>query len=139
MKVMRANGTIRVGRFVTIDVADNNSVNESNGNEQVVGISDMGGREAPIPSVTADPPQAAQAGDSVAIHEPGATNSVLLYLGTGGCTAGDRLESDADGAGVTMVTTAETIRHIGAIAQETGSAGEYVKVIPVIFTTTNPA
>lgn len=131
-KAMRANGTIRVGRFVKIDVADNNSVKECDANERVFGISGMGSRVAPIPEVTTDPPEAAQSGESVEVHLPGDGQSqdVLLYLGTGGCTAGDYLKADADGAGVTIDETATHKEEVGAIALESGSAGEYVKVIP---------
>ena len=127
MKSMRANGTIRVARFVKQDVADANSVKETDANERSIGISDIGGREAPIPSVTADPPQAAQTGDNVAVHfQEGET--CLLYAGSGGWTAGDRLKSDADGAGVTVATTGTTIQQIGAEAESDCAAGSYGQV-----------
>ena len=138
-KIMRANGTIRVSRFVKIDTADNNSVLEADANEKAVGISQIGGREAPIPSVTADPPEAAQSGDNLAVLGVGEEDTVLLFAGTGGWTAGDELESDADGAGITALTTAATVRNIGAIGLETVSATEYGKVLPVIFKSTIPA
>ena len=138
-KNMLANGTIRVSRFVKMDTADNNSVLEADANEKVVGISQNGGREAPIPSVTADPPEAAQAADQLAVLGPGEEEDVLLYAGTGGWTSGDELESDADGAGVTAGTGAASVRNIGAIGLETVSAGEYGKVKPVIFKSTIPA
>lgn len=138
-KIMKANGIIRVSRFVKMDTTDNNSVLEADANEKVVGISQPGGREAPIPSVTASPPQAAQSGDQLAILGIGEEDTVLLEAGTGGWTAGDELESDADGKGVTAAATAASVRNIGAIALETVSAGEYGKVLPVIYTHTNPA
>ena len=131
-KVMIANGTIRVSRFVKMDTTDNNSVLEADANEKVVGISQPGGREAPIPSVTADPVEAAQAADQVAILGPGEEEDVLLRAGTGGWTSGDEIESDADGNGITALTTAATVRNIGAIALETVSASELGKVKPVI-------
>ena len=112
---------------------------ECDANEPIAGITSMASREAPLAAATADPPEAAQSGDSVPVFTHHDEGDVLLYLGTGGATAGDYLESDANGAGVTAVTTAETIRYIGAQALETGSAGEYIKVSPQTFTITNPA
>lgn len=129
---MRANGTIRVGRFIKIDTSDNNSVLEADANEQVFGVSGMGGREAPIPSATADPPEAAQAGDNIEIHTLG--TSTLLQIGSGGCTAGDYLKSDADGKGVAVAGSA--IENVGAIALETASEDEYALVLIQTFTAT---
>lgn len=139
MKFYRANGTIRRARFVKLDTTDNNSVLEADANEKVVGIATVGGREAPIPAVTADPPEAAQSGDQVAVHSTGEEDTVLLEAGTGGWTAGDEIESDADGKGVTAAATAASVRNIGAIAMETVAAGELGHVLPVIYTHTNPA
>lgn len=128
-KVMRANGTIRVARFVKVDPADNNSVLEADANEGIIGISQIGGREAPLPVVTTDPPQAAQSGDNVLIHTLNtAREDVVLRIGSGGCTAGGRLKSDADGNGVAVATTGTTIQNVGAIALETASEGDYCKV-----------
>lgn len=137
LKAYRANGTIRVARFVKIDSSDNNSVLEADAGERVIGISQIGGREAPIPAVTADPPEAAQATDSVLVHPDG--DLCLLYLGTGGCTAGDLLKSDADGAGVALAEGAGTAEEVGAVALETASAGEYAKVRVRTQTVTTPA
>lgn len=136
---MTANGTIRVSRFVKIDTADNQSVLEADANEKVIGISQAGGRDAPIPSVTTDPVEAAQITEQLAVFGIGEEDTVLLRAGSGGWTAGDELESDADGNGVTAATTAATVRNIGAIAQETVSASELGRVIPVIFKSTIPA
>jgi hypothetical protein len=126
MKTYKAGGTIRVARFVKISAAF--TVSECDANERTVGISDMGGNEAPIPSVTNDPPYAAIAGESVTVHHQDG-ETCLLYLGTGGCTAGALLKSDADGAGVVIDETAGNKEEVGAIAEEAGSAGEYVHVM----------
>ena len=135
---MRANGTVRVGRFIKIDPSDNNSVLEANANERCFGISGMGGREAPIPSATADPPEAAQSGDNIEIRTIG--ELCLLYVGSGGLTAGDRVKSDADGGGVKWLTNGTSptgvMQNIGAIALETASAGEYCLVQVHIFSET---
>ncbi len=138
-KVMTANGTIRVSRFVKIDTADNNSVLEADANEKVVGISGPGGRTPPIPDVTVDPVEAAQATEQVTVLGIGEEDTVLLRAGTGGWTSGDEIESDADGNGITALTTAATVRNIGAIALETVSASELGQVLPVIFKSTIPA
>lgn len=126
LKAYRANGTIRVARFVKIDTSDNDSVLEADANEKVLGITDIGGREPPIPSATTTPPEAAQATEDVNVH--GVGSLCLLYAGTGGWTAGDYLKSDADGAGVSIATTGTTLQRYGAVALETVSAGEYGKV-----------
>lgn len=122
-KAYRANGTIRVARFVKIDSSDNNSVLEADANERVLGISQIGGRTAPIPTVTTDPPEAAQSGEDVNVHLEG--EICLLYAGTGGWTAGGLLKSDADGAGVAIDETAGNKEEAGARALATVSAGEY--------------
>jgi hypothetical protein len=131
-KAFRANGTIRVGRFVKIDTSDNNSVLEADANERVLGISQMGSRVAPIPEVTTDPPNAAIAGESVMVAYPGDPNTsdCLLLIGTGDCTAGDYLKSDADGKGVVIDETATNKEEVGALALESATAGEYARVIP---------
>ena len=141
MKSYTAGGTIRVSRFVNLSTTETNTVLEADANEKVTGITQAGGRTAPTPDVTTDPVEAAQDGETLGVHVAGELDSqtVLLELGTGGATAGDYLESDADGKGVTAATTAETIRYIGAEAQESGSAGEKIRVIPRSFTLTNPA
>lgn len=122
-----AGETIRVCRFVTLDTSADFTVNEADANEKIHGISQEGGRVAPIPSVTADPPEAAQAGEQLEVHSTD-DRVVMLEIGTGGVTAGDRIESDADGKGVTMATTAGTTREVGAIALETASAGDLARV-----------
>lgn len=128
-KIMQANGTIRRARFVKIDTSDNNSVLEADANERTIGISQIGGREAPLPSVSADPPQAAQAADTVLVHTDNSKREdVVLEAGSGGWTAGDELISDADGKGVSAATTGTTIQNVGAIALETVSEGELGKV-----------
>lgn len=125
-KAFRANGTIRVARFVKIDPADNNSVLECDANERTIGISQIGGRTAPIPSVTTDPPEAAQSGEDVMVHLQG--ENCLLLIGSGGVTAGGLLKADADGKGVAIDETAGNKEEAGAIALETAAADTYCKV-----------
>lgn len=133
----RANGTIRVSRFVKIDAADNFSIKECDANERVFGISQAGSRVAPIPEVTTDPPEAAQSGESCMVHLPGEDGSTpLLRIGSGGCTAGGYLKADADGNGVAIDETAGNKEEVGAIALETRLEGEYAKVLPWRLTVT---
>lgn len=129
-KVMRAGGTIRVARFVKSSTSANNTVLEADANEPVVGISQIGGREAPIPAATTDPVVAAIAGENVHVHVLGGDHDVVLRIGSGGVTAGARIKSDADGNGVLVATTGTTIQHVGALALETASEGELCKVLP---------
>lgn len=121
-----AGGTIRVSRFVKVSTAADHTVLEADANEVPFGISQAGGRTAPIPDVTADPAEAAQSGEHLDVHQEG--EEVLLRAGTGGWTRGDRLKSDADGQGIPIATTGTTIQHIGAVAMESASAGELGRV-----------
>lgn len=122
----RAGGTIRVARFVKLDSSASFTVLEADANDRLYGISTIGSREAPLPSVTADPPQAAVAGDSVRVHTLG--EECLLRIGAGGCTAGALLESDNDGQGVVAVETAGSKRNYGARALEDALQGNYCRV-----------
>lgn len=135
-KLMRAGGTIRRARFVNILTSANNTVEEADANDRTIGISQVGGREAPIPSVSASPPEAAQSGDQLQIFLPG--EPALLEIGSGGCTAGDELISDTNGCGVIRATTGTTIQNVGAIALETAVAGELAKVF-VVYAHVRPA
>ena len=125
-KSYRAGGTIRRCRFVKLSTTANNTILEADANEVVFGVSQEAGREAPIPSVTADPPEAAQSGDQLNVFQN--SEYCLLEIGSGGVTSGGRLKSDADGKGVAIATTGTTIQHIGAIAQATCAAGELCPV-----------
>lgn len=130
-RAYRANGTIRVCRFVKLDTADNHSVLEADANEQVIGISQDGGRVAPLSGlVTADPPEAAIITESLNVHQHG--EECLLRIGTGGCTTDDRLKSDGDGNGVRIATTGTTIQHFGCRCLESASAGELARVVVMI-------
>ncbi|MCH9838489.1 hypothetical protein K0U83_22700 [bacterium] len=136
-KAFRATGTILTSSFVKIDVAANNSVDQAGAGEKVFGIAQVGGRTAPIPSVTADPPEAAQAGEDLQVFLD--THYTILRIGSGGCTAGDSLVSDAAGAGVTATEGAGTSENVGAIALQTAAEGELCPVQVHIEALTTPA
>lgn len=131
-KIMRAAGTIRVCRFVSVNTAANNTIIEGETNAFVIGISQEGGRTAPIPDVSTDPVEAAQSGEDLRVYLPGETMECLLYAGSGGWTAGDLLKSDTDGGGVAVASSGTTQQNYGALALETVSAGELGKVMPLV-------
>lgn len=124
-----AGGDIRVMRFVKQDTSADNQVLEADTNERVIGISQEGGREAPLPSVTTN--YAAQSGEPIHVYGPG--EQCLLTLGSGGCAAGDRLKSDTDGNGVSIATTGVTKQFAGARALSAGNAGEAIRVLVEIW------
>lgn len=125
---MGAAGNINPCRFVKVTTSENKRVEEADANETVIGVSQEGAQDAPIPSAST---LAAEDEDSLDIRGPGRV--CKLVAGGGGWTAGDRLKSDADGKGVTIATTGTTIQHIGAIALESVSAGEKGDVLVVIY------
>lgn len=131
-----ATGTIRVSRFVKL--SGNFSVAECDANESIYGVSQEFSRVVPIPSETADPPQAAQSGEALNVHHtPG--EIVLIRVGSGGVTYGSDVESDADGQAVIAATTAGTVRNLGGKALETASEGEYARMELRPSTRTVPA
>ena len=123
-KQMTATTTIRVARFVTPDGTNNNSVKESNSGDLPSGIAQIGNREAPLPSVTADPPNAAIAGDSVVVYPHG--TQTLLRIGSGGVAAGGLLKPDNDGNGVALANSGTEA--YGARALEVASEGHLCQV-----------
>lgn len=123
-----ASATILVSRFVKSSGVGT-VAQQGTAGDPCVGISQDGGRYATIPSNTADPVEAAQSGEPLDVIAPGEMRDATLLLGTGGATAGDRLMSDANGKGVAVTTG----KFAGAIALETGVAGEVIRVRPVFY------
>jgi hypothetical protein len=124
-KMFYANGTIYVSRFVMMDPAVNNAVIQATLGARTIGIS---GIQADYPSLSLggtntepSPPYAAQAGESVMVHQ--AEQEALLYAGTGGWSNQARLRSDANGQGIPAGNN--TVAHIGALALEPANVGEY--------------
>lgn len=133
MRTMTAGGAIIRSRFVKMDSTSNRVV-VAGANDLVIGISQIGAKEAPIPSVTQDPPYAASAaGDVVNVHaiNSGENKTIRVELGTGGCTVGQELESAANG--LAIVAAGSGTHNIAAIALETGSVGELVEVLLVRY------
>lgn len=131
-----ASGTIVTSRFVTI--SGSNTVAQCGANGRIYGVSQEGGRVAPTPDVTADPPQAAVSGEQLTVHHvPGTI--VMVEVGTGGVTAGGLVESDSNGKAVTAGTTAATVREVGGIALATVAAGGKCPIELRQHSRTNPA
>jgi len=121
-----ANGDIRPCRFVKHDTSiAAAAVLEADADERPIGISMEGTEQFPA---TGNSANAASAGKELDVHIIG--DMCLLELGTGGATVDGLLKSDADGKGVAATADAEWV---GAIALETGIAGEKIRVLPVLF------
>lgn len=121
-----AGGNILPSRFVKVSTAADNTVLQStdgagSAGDRVCGVSQEGGREPPLPSVTTM--YAGQAGDNILVY--GNTQTCLLTIGSGGCTRGDRLKSDANGKGITASTAGN---NYGAIALRSALENELVEV-----------
>ena len=132
MKVLTAAGTIPTSVFVTMDsVGEDNAVIKATANTFPYGISGQGGKYAPLPSVTTDPPTHAEDGDQCQIHMPSSGDpqdaTVMLRIGDT-VTRGQRLMPNADGEGIPVTTG----KYYGAIADESGVDGEMIRVTPLI-------
>lgn len=123
-----AGGTIRPARFVKVSTAADNTVLEADANEEVVGIATEATQDAPIPGASAN---AAETGDPLKVYSIG--SECLLYIGSGGVTAGANIKSDADGKGVLAATTGTTVQNIGAVALEAASENELARVLVVRY------
>lgn len=122
-----AGGDIRPSRFVKVSGVADNTALEADANEVIIGISQAGTRDAP--GLTGTSANAAVAGDPVQIF--GLGDVCLLTIGSGGCTSGDRLKSDADGKGIPIAGTGGN-QNVGAIALETCGENELCRVQIVI-------
>lgn len=135
MRPFFASGTIRVMRFVKIDVAADFRVQECDANEFGIGISQPGARAHPVLDTT-DPPNAAVDGDPVEVIRD---EGYVVLAGT--VASGDFLKSDADGKAVAVTVggvTAGVIdeeQNIVAQAFESGISGQHVWVQIVRFST----
>lgn len=119
---MIASGSILPSSFVKVDTTANNSVVAcSAATDKPFGIAQESTDAAPVPSLSGTQ-YAAVSGENIRIYQNGDT--CLLTIGSGGCTAGDELTPDANGAGV----TAGTGNRVGAIATQTVAAGGLCRV-----------
>lgn len=119
-----AKGDIRPCRFVKIDTSNDFGVLEADANEDGIGISQEGTKQAPIPGAST---LAAADGENIQVYGPGEV--CLLQLGSGGATRGGNLKSDADGKGVAVATTGTTIQLVRAVALQSGLEDEKIQVL----------
>jgi hypothetical protein len=116
------NGNVLPYSFVKIDTTSPFRVIQAAANSDILyGISSEAVKNPPIPQDTSTQ-YAGVAGDEIRVYCVGA--ECLIKLGTGGCTAGDRLTSDGSGSGI----TATSGQIAGAIALDTGIAGDLRRV-----------
>lgn len=121
-----ANGNVTICSFVKLDSgtpAPFRVVLCAANTDRPFGISQENAYLPPIPQATT-PQYAAIAGVELKIYGQGCTD-VLLAIGSGGCTVGDSLTSDASGNGV----TASSAQIVGALALDTRSSGELCRVV----------
>jgi hypothetical protein len=123
----KAGGAINPSRFVKISTVANMTVLQASTNDDVFGVSQLGVDQPP--GVTGSDGQAARAGENVKVFGPGSICG--LFIGSGGCTAGDYLKSDSAGAGVTAATSGPTAQFVGAIALETANQNDIAHVYVV--------
>lgn len=117
-----AGGNITASRFVKWDLGSDHSVVQATANAKIIGVSQSGTREAPIPAVTT--PYAAQDGEQLRVH--GETEICLLTAGAT-VVAGDDLKSDSTGRGV-VITAGTTTQEVGALALQGGAVNELILV-----------
>lgn len=120
----KASANIGPSRFIKRSGA--NTVAICGAGERMIGISAEYSNYAPLPDVVE---YAAKSGETCPFVMVGdglqEDRPILLIIGSGGCTQGDLLKSDASGGGVTASTDKDCY---GALALATGSAGEAVPV-----------
>lgn len=113
-----ANGNILPYSFVKLDsTTPFNFIQAGAVTDVLFGVSQESTDAAPIPQLTGTQYAAVQ-GEMLKIYAEG--SRCLLKIGAGGCTAGDRLTSDASGNGVTGASG----NIVGAIARDTRANGE---------------
>lgn len=121
-----AGGNINPSRFVKVDTTSSEpyQVLQSSTNEQIVGVSQEGTRQAPgLPGSTTYAGE-----DTYTLHVFGPGEVALIELG-GSVTQGDYLVSDVNGKATTASLTGGSIRRIGGIALENGSSGEKIRML----------
>jgi hypothetical protein len=117
-----AGGNINPASFVKISTAaDNTALQAAAATDLLIGVAQEGTHDAP--GLTGSSAYAATAGKPIQIY--GVGDTCLLVLGTGGCTAGQFLTSDASGNGVAAAST----NIVGAMSLEAGVAAAKVRVV----------
>jgi len=123
-----AGGTIYPSRFVQMDASNDDRGLQATANDALIGISYEGGKYAPLNDLVTDNPHAAS-GDYIGLYGDG--EQCLLEAGDT-IVRGNKLKADADGKGVPIATTGTTLQRYGAIALESGSSGEKIRVFVLL-------
>lgn len=123
---LKSGGTINPSCFIKVSTAANQTALQAGAGDLPIGISMEGSQQSPNLNTT----YAAATGDFFKFYALG--DVCLLTIGSGGCTAGDALKSDANGNGVTGTVGTDKC---GAIALETAASGELAMVQIVILGT----
>ncbi len=122
---LKANGNINPCKFICLDTTTSNAALQGStaaGQTLVIGIT---GQSTELPPTDGAATYHATAGNP--LNEWfGEGAECLLTIGSGGCTVGDFLKPDVNGAGVTTTSDAD---FYGARALETASAGENAHVV----------
>lgn len=122
---LRASATILPGTFVVLDNAANETVKPAGANAVAFGLARLGTKYAPGMATIyggTESGAAAFAGDPIAVHLAG---DVGTALAGGPVTAGDDLETDANGCAVTSTVSGH---NVVAKALQTVASGQYVRV-----------
>lgn len=130
-----ADGDIIVSRFVMADGTKEHRVIQADGSGPIIGISQEGGKYAPLSDlITTDPPKAAEADDPVNVYIAG---TYALVEAGGTVAAGDLVKSDANGKAIKITQTAGTKEYVGGQAETGGASGAkvLVRVQPQVLTT----
>lgn len=124
---MVAGGNISPACFIKVSTAAEHTLLQAAASTDApIGISNDAPHDAPIAGYNG---YAATAGQSFRWF--GEDQEATLVLGSGGCTAGQYLVSDANGNGVVVTSDAGSDQWVGAQAVEGGSAGQKVRVTVV--------
>jgi hypothetical protein len=115
-----AGGTIVPSRFVKQSTTADNTFLAAGANDKIVGISQKGTRRTPYSGL--DDGNAAIVSEN--LHVFGPPETAPLELG-GTVTAGDLLEADSVGRGITCSTDGH---NYGAVAPQAGSTGDIIEV-----------
>jgi len=119
------NGNVLPSAFVKMDTTASEKVIACAATtDYPIGIAQEGAYQASIPQLTGTQYAGTTISPAIRIYGQGCMD-ILLTVGAGGWTAGDKLTSDANGAGVTAVAG----NIYGAEAMETRSAGELGRVM----------
>lgn len=119
-----ASANIGPFRVVKLSTTPRNVTQCTATTDQPIGVAQPGMKGTPGVAGS-DTTIAAAQGDPIQVLTGG--NVAKVVLGTGGCTAADKLTVDANGAAVTMPAGAGNYNVLGW-ALETGSAGDVVDV-----------